>query len=286
MNQNSENSLAGGDVSNEQRNQMPPGLRFHDQTPIPTNTSKRLCSQLSPLDEQDDSLASRIDAMIAKSFEAYLPKYMDEIKASIETTVKSLVEEHIKGLKEDIFSEMQFQYRQTELKTKCEAETLETYNRRENLRILGIKSSQTYEDNDTTAEKVVEVAKLIGANVSSTDISIAHRLPSRKQDEKPIIVRFARRIARLNILRNKKKLKETNASNIRVFEDLTTARLRFFNIMKADMRISKVWTREGTIFFVWKEDSKTYTIQNLFDGGLFLNYEMSDIEDCFMLSRE
>ena len=199
--------------------------------------------------------------------------------------MKAHITEQVKVLKEEVQNEVQFQNRQNHLRMKSEAEIVESYNRRENLRILGVASGEAYEDNEVTAEKVIQVANLIEAKVTNNDISIAHRLPSRKPGEKPIIVRFARRVARMNILRNKKKLKESNSRNIRIFEDLTTPRLRFFNLMKADTRISKVWTREGTIFFVWREDNKTYTVQNLFDGGLFLDYDINDIEDCFMISR-
>ena len=88
------------------------------------------------------------------------------------------------------------------------------------------------------------------------------------------------------MLKNKKKLPERNLPNVRVYEDLTMARIRFFNLMKADSRINKAWTRDGTIFFIWKEDNKTYTINNLYDGGLFLEYSIDDVEECFTFNRE
>ena len=74
--------------------------------------------------------------------------------------------------------------------------------------------------------------------------------------------------------------------NVRIFEDLTMARIRFLNLMKADTRISKSWTRDGTNFFIWKDDYKTYNINNLYEGGLFLNYEIDDVEGCFYINRE
>ena len=165
---------------------------------------------------------------------------------------------------------------------------LESYNRRENRRIIGIEADTGSEDNDVTASEVVEVATKIGAKVSETDISIAHRLPTRKAGPKPIIVRFARRVARINLLKNRKRLAEPelNLNNIRVFEDLTTARVRFFNMMKNDNRISKLWTRDGTIFFIWKNDNQTYTITNLYEGGLFSDYKIYDVESCFSTTRE
>ena len=53
--------------------------------------------------------------------------------------------------------------------------------------------------------KVVEISHDIGANVQASDISIAHRLPSRSNRGKQIIVRFARRIAKINLMPNKKR---------------------------------------------------------------------------------
>ena len=71
-----------------------------------------------------------------------------------------------------------------------------------------------------------------------------------------------------------------------MYEDLTTARVRFFILMISDTQISKLWTRDGTICFVWKDDNKTYTITNLYDGGIFLEYDTADVEYCFHITRE
>ena len=85
------------------------------------------------------------------------------------------------------------------------------------------------------------------------------------------------------MLRNRKKLQEKNI-NVQMYEDLTTAGVRFFNLMKSDTRISKLWSRDGTIYFVWKDDNKTYTINNLYDGGIFLEYDIADVEYCFHIT--
>ena len=276
-----------------QREQAMPGLKLHGQTPISSAAGKRLCAELSPLSESpeeslrtkiDSLIETKFDSLIEKSLAAHIPKFLAELKASIDQSVKSLVEEHFKTYKEEIRKEMENADRHNALRTKCEAETLETYNRRENLRILGAPCSEGYEDNKTTECKVLELAKTIDAEVVSSDISIAHRLPSRRPGSKPIIVRFARRIARINILKNKKKLKDLAGNQIRIFEDLSTARIRFCNLMRADTRINNVWTRDGVIHFIWKEDEKKYTLNNLFEGGLFLGYNIDDVEECFQIN--
>ena len=77
-------------------------------------------------------------------------------------------------------------------------------------------------------QKVVELAKLTGAEVTRNDISIAHRLPGPKGRPRPVIVRFSRRMARLDILRKKKNLRDNDKTkSISVFEDLTQPRVQF-----------------------------------------------------------
>ena len=61
-----------------------------------------------------------------------------------------------------------------------EAEVLETYNRRENLRVVGIECETEYKQNEVTETKVLDLAKKIEVTMSSSDISIAHRLPTNK----------------------------------------------------------------------------------------------------------
>ena len=134
--------------------------------------------------------------------------------------------------------------------------------------------------------KVVGIAQQIDAKMDERDISISHRLPGRQQ-ERPIIVRFSRRVGKIELLRKKKKLAESEATKkIKIFEDLTQARSKFLTMMRCDTRIASTWTREGTIFFKWVDDIKTYAIRNLYEGGIMLEYDMSDIEQCFSTFRE
>ena len=162
-----------------------------------------------------------------------------------------------------------------------ESELLEIHNRRDNIRIIGLKE-KTKTDNqnriihesvDETIDKVVERSDACEAKVIANDISIAPRLPSKKPGEHPVIVQFARRAGKQQIPRNKKALSnKMGYENVRVFEDLTAPRLRFFNILKTDSRVSSAWTLDGTIYYVWKEDSKIYSARGFYEGGSFLVY--------------
>ena len=51
-------------------------------------------------------------------------------------------------------------------------------------------------------EKVINVAKMVKAQVTFHDLSIKHRLPARQEGTvKHVIVRFARRIGKASLLR-------------------------------------------------------------------------------------
>ena len=99
---------------------------------------------------------------------------------------------------------MRYQKDELTLKMLSETKTLENYNRRDNLRIMEISENITtdsnnrtiWESSDRTKSNVVELASDIRVALDKKDISIAHRLPSNK-NERPIIVRFNRRVSRV-----------------------------------------------------------------------------------------
>ena len=72
--------------------------------------------------------------------------------------------------------------------------------------------NETRESYDETIDKVFDRSEKIRANVTINDVSIAHRLPTRNENirEKPVIVRFNRRIAKFKKLQNKKSCLRTS----------------------------------------------------------------------------
>ena len=85
------------------------------------------------------------------------------------------------------------------------------------------------------------------ALVAKSDISIAHRLPGRNSNARPLIVRFGRRVSKVDFLRTKRNLNQSQSMrSVKVFEDLTA--LRRDDVMKQDGRFESIWTREGSIF--------------------------------------
>ena len=113
-----------------------------------------------------------------------------------------------------IYDDLGFMEAKVSLRAQCEAEVLEQYNRRDNLKLFGMPEDSV----ENTIEKVMSLCSHLDAKVDERDISIAHRLPTPNGRVKPIIVKFSRRVAKIDVMRKKKKLRDEQ-SDIRVFED-------------------------------------------------------------------
>ena len=127
-----------------------------------------------------------------------------------------------------------------------EAELLESYNRWDNIRIPGVKEDRSCgnkvsESYSQSMQNILQLAEKVGANVASQDISITHRLPSRnKNKERPIIVKFSRRIAGIEMLQKKEHIGTLqDLKHVKIFEELTLPSLRFFKYMESDERIDQ-----------------------------------------------
>ena len=125
-------------------------------------------------------------------------------------------------------------------------------------------------------QKVLQLSQKLDAKIDEKDISIAHRLPTRKGNIRPIIVKFSRRVAKVELLRKKKILFE-NKSEIKVFEDVSRPRVLFINMMRQDSRINSVHTKDGVILYTMKNDNQVYKINNLLNGAYDLDYPLLDV---------
>ncbi|KAH3734412.1 hypothetical protein DPMN_040852 [Dreissena polymorpha] len=112
--------------------------------------------------------------------------------------------------------------KQEEKLKKLENET-EQYSRRNNIKIRGIQDTDANETAIYSAEKVIMFLNVKGnANLSLSDIDIAHRLPNPLNKNKDIIVRFVSRLTRETVMSNRRKLKRTG---VFINEDLTRLNL-------------------------------------------------------------
>ena len=272
----------------------PPTLRFQDQTPIAKPDNKRTCAALSPPDEEP--VLEKLEATIEKAIENKIPDIVKMLTEDLKGTIRQVINELLTATKNEILGKVRKELKNSEtvalVKAMCEDEQLENYNRRDNLKILGFpeqvqrdsNGNSIFENYDKTINNVIQLATNIGANVTPADISIAHRLPTRTNNtNRPIIVRFSRRVAKINILRKKKTLKDNEQSaQIHVFEDLTSARVNFMKFLKQDNRINGVWTRDGNLLYQWKNSERVGKITSLYEGVAQLGYTVKDLMNCFV----
>ena len=130
---------------------------------------------------------------------------------------------------------------------------LEQYQRRQCLRIFGVKEEET-EDTDKI---VAEVSQKIGAEVQACDIDRSHRVGRRDGDRpRPIIVKFVSYRKRSEVYRNKRQLK---GSGITIREDLTRQRHGLLREAITKFGLHNVWTQDGVIVVKDGETKKRVT---------------------------
>ena len=124
--------------------------------------------------------------------------------------------------------------------------------------------------------KVLKIANALSAEISQTDLSIAHRLPSKGNGLIPILHCSILQKSGQNKYPQEKEIygSKLKLKNVRIFEDLPIPRVSFFHMMKKVDRIADVWTRDGVINYIWKADGLKYKIHILYHGGGFLKYNM------------
>ena len=91
------------------------------------------------------------------------------------------------------------------------------------------------------------------------DIAIAHRLPSRGEKLKGIIVRFATRDARDRAIRNRRVLKD---SGVVVVEDLCYGIQTHLKYVSKHIKVSTAWSWHGKVFAKLKgNDAKIIPVE-------------------------
>lgn len=109
------------------------------------------------------------------------------------------------------------------------------------------------EENHALEEKVVEFLKSKNIPIQEDHISACHFLGGPGRDgTKKIIVRFANRKHKVQVLQNGKNLK---GSNVYINEHLTkknASLARFARSLKKAGHLTQTWTRNGKVFAKWK----------------------------------
>ena len=76
-----------------------PHLRYHDQTPLAKADNKRLCSPLSPEDNESD-LSKTVQEAIQAAVASSMPDIVKTIQNQLTTKIKAAVDESLKSLRD------------------------------------------------------------------------------------------------------------------------------------------------------------------------------------------
>ena len=210
-----------------------------------------------------------IDQAIQKSISEVLPNIRQSVTMSFSeqmgSTIKTSKEQSVNNMTEDLKQKVKVNLERNniilEMKVLSRNEQLENYNRRDDFKILGraestsdVNGKHATESTKTSMEKIIEVAQKIGAKVDMKNISIAHRLPNRAS-KVLIVVKFARRVRKVEMLIKKKKLLEYEKwRNSNIMKDIKNARLKFLSLMRPDGKIEAACTMKGAICFKYQND--------------------------------
>ena len=161
-----------------------------------------------------------------------MPEMSERIRDNFLEAINKEVDEGIKQIRaevEKIVSEkVESAERRCKQKIISEADLIELYNRRDNIRIVGVKEDRSSDNKisksySLSMQIVLQLAEKVSANVASLVNSIAQRLPSCNQSkEHLILVKFSGRIAEIEMLQKKKHLGTLQALKpVKIFVDLT-----------------------------------------------------------------
>ena len=149
------------------------------------------------------------------------------------------------------------------LKLKIGIDDANQYSRRDSVRINGLDEDPAESESDLV-EKIVDIAKITGAEISDRDISIAHRLPIKIKGVRQVICKFTSRRAKIAFYYARMKLKDSDkGKGIFINEDLTKLRYKLMMEAKKVPGCRAITTNNGTIK-VWVEGrlEGAYTINH------------------------
>lgn len=222
--------------------------------------NKRLATDLKEVKEAMDFNDNKLSEMVKK-----LNHLTDEMERQIGSV--SEMQKKIQTLQEE--NESNF----------LKLDELEQYTRKKSLEIHGVPESLGM----SCEEVVKKLAEQVDVSLDSKDIDITHRLQRRKNDTKPIIVKFISHKKKHEMYLARTKLKNVKLGDIldteeedlvsdlnwnaKLFinENLTNYRRRLFGnalSLRKEKIIANTWSLDGKIFIKVKETDKPKLIRS------------------------
>ena len=147
------------------------------------------------------------------------------------------------------------------------SERNDQYSRRNNIKLLFIEeSTDSFESAEKSEEKALRVfhEKMGLRYIKPEHTEAAHRVGKKVAGKtRPIIVKFVSRKTKQDVIKNRRKLKNSDPKVV-IVEDLTKHTFNLFLQASDHPGTMGSWTAKGKVF-VQDFDSKVYKIDNLSD---------------------
>ena len=213
----------------------------------PVKTSQTAASPEVTLNKRD--LVTKISAEVKSVLQTpeILKSIVDSIIVSVTKVVAENLQESLKFNLEEVHDlKEEIKRKDQDIATLNEKIVeLEQYQRRENIRIFGLRETSG-ENTDTVALQLFK--DRLGITLDENDISRSHRIgPKVGGKTRPIIVRFSSYRTRARIFNSKRKLKGTS---ITIKEDLCHSRLQLLNAAIDKFGFRQVYSQDGKIVVV------------------------------------
>lgn len=193
---------------------------------------------------------------LRREFRLELRSLKDSVKFCSDTCdgVKALTGD-VKGLRREIqeLTKINKDLRQENDRLLQRLEEVEQYQRSNNLEIKGVP------DVEDVVDVVRKIGEVLDETVRESDIDICHRVPTVKQGEKNIVVRFVHRTKRNALLAKSRKQRMT--TGLLGLDDLTTPIFVNEHLTRHNKQIlgaAIARKKEAGWKFVWSSGGKVY----------------------------
>ena len=129
------------------------------------------------------------------------------------------------------------------LRTCQKANYNEQYSRKFNVKIYGIPESR----DEDPLESVNGALKDIGAEIQGNDVTAIHRIPGKRDEHRPIVIKFQKPAAKAQIMKKRSDIKKLN-KGWKISDDVTKANATLISNLNKDERISSAWYFNGSVY--------------------------------------
>ncbi|XP_028406806.1 uncharacterized protein LOC114529249 [Dendronephthya gigantea] len=219
--------------------------RNADQMNSPSTVNKETIKSLEYLESKYDDL---------QSFRTSARRQLSHLEAHI-----TEIAENVENLSKSIDNAQQYSYSF-------------------NVKLLGIPELKAKESAIQTSTLCVQIFNAMGVQVTLQDVDIAHRVPTRRNNDgrpKPIVCKFIRRLAREQVMAVRRDIKkidprlvglpEESLANAAVYDHLTPKTQQLLADAKRfkdenDFRF--FWTKNSMVYLRKHEDSRAIKIKD------------------------